>query len=156
MAYKKSAFQLPFGVLNISEEPVDLRYGPYTGIGTAQGETFHEDSPLTQGNRYKGLTIGIIVGGEVKEYWFERGIADSDLIEKSSGSVTPGTGDKSFEFEQTVPVLEWNINHNLGKYPSVSIIDSATQYLEGQVLYIDTNNIKITFNFPVRGVAYLN
>jgi len=86
MAYKKAAFQLPFGVLNIAREPVDVRYGPYTGIGTASGEVFHVDSPIpTDGNRYEGLTVGIIVAGKVVEYWFESGIADADLVIKTVG-----------------------------------------------------------------------
>lgn len=85
MAYSKASFQLPFGILNISQEPNDLRYGPYTAIGTAVGETFHVDSPMTPGNRFIGLTVGIVTGGMVEDYWFKDGTADGDLIIKTSG-----------------------------------------------------------------------
>ena len=154
MPYTKPAFQLPFGVLNISQEPVDVRYGPYTGIGIANGETFGLDSALTRGNRHIGLTIGIVSSGVVTEYWFKSGTSDADLVEKTSGG--SGSGDKTFIFYQTLNTTKWEITHNLGKNPSVTVIDTGGTEIVGEIKYINSSKVEITFSIAVNGTAYLN
>lgn len=66
------------------------------------------------------------------------------------------SGDKNFEFNQPTPSAVWNINHNLQKYPSPIIIDSAGDEVEGLIKHIDKNNISITFSAPFTGKATLN
>jgi|TARA_R110002050_G_scaffold178045_1_gene311254 hypothetical protein len=50
----------------------------------------------------------------------------------------------------------WNITHNLGKYPSVTVVDSANTVVVGNIDYISSNAIKITFNAAFSGCAFLN
>lgn len=50
----------------------------------------------------------------------------------------------------------WEINHNLGKFPSVSIVDSAGTVVIGDVSHIDINNLTISFASGFAGTAYLN
>jgi hypothetical protein len=50
----------------------------------------------------------------------------------------------------------WTIEHNLGKRPSVVVIDSAGDQVEGMVAYLDANNLMITFSAAFGGEAYLN
>lgn len=50
----------------------------------------------------------------------------------------------------------WIINHNLDKYPSVTIIDSADRVVIGDVLYNDTNTLTVSFAAGFSGKAYLN
>lgn len=64
--------------------------------------------------------------------------------------------DKNFRYTQNVPSDFWVINHNLDKYPSVSISDSAGTIVEGDVTYIDKNNITIKFSAPFSGFADFN
>ena len=64
--------------------------------------------------------------------------------------------DKTFSYEQALASSVWNIQHNLNKYPSVTIVDSAGSVIEGKVNYININNIEIEFNSPFKGKAYLN
>lgn len=64
--------------------------------------------------------------------------------------------DKSFIYSQLVSASVWNITHNLDKYPSVSVVDSAGTEVYGSVTYIDTNTLKIEFNNDFAGKAYLN
>ena len=47
-------------------------------------------------------------------------------------------------------------NHKLNKYPSVTVIDSANNEVEGEISYIDLNNITIKFNSSFSGKAILN
>lgn len=46
--------------------------------------------------------------------------------------------------------------HNLGKIPSVTIIDSSGNTVHGDIDYTDLNNLTITFNTAFTGIAYLN
>ncbi len=57
---------------------------------------------------------------------------------------------------QTSPSNNWIINHNLTKYPSVTIVDSAGNVVIGDVKYIDNNTINVVFVGTFSGIAYLN
>lgn len=50
----------------------------------------------------------------------------------------------------------WTINHNLDKYPSVSVVDSAGSLVIGDVQYISRNALIVTFVGEFSGKAYLN
>lgn len=64
--------------------------------------------------------------------------------------------DKHFVFTQGTPSISWSINHDLDKYPSVGVVDSAGTKVYGQVDYVDKNNLTITFVNQFSGKAYLN
>ena len=70
------------------------------------------------------------------------------------GSVV--SNDKTYLHIQDVASNEWNINHNLNKYPSVTVIDSANNEVVGDVEYIDNNNLIIKFEGSFSGKATLN
>jgi len=68
--------------------------------------------------------------------------------------------DKTFVFTQGVPSTTWTIQHNLGKFPSVGVVDTINvangQIYYGDVKYIDSNNLTVTFASAFSGKAYLN
>ena len=50
-----------------------------------------------------------------------------------------------------------NIKHNLNKYPSVIVIDSAGTEVKGDINYIDKNNITINFSADFTGkISWIN
>ena len=57
---------------------------------------------------------------------------------------------------QLTPSDTWSISHGLNRYPAVAVIDSAGTIVEGNVTYVDLNNIIITFNGGFAGSAYLS
>lgn len=61
-----------------------------------------------------------------------------------------------FEFRQTVASAIWVIEHDLMKYPAVSVVDSGGNEVVGDVQYISTSKVTVTFSAPFSGVAYLN
>lgn len=65
-------------------------------------------------------------------------------------------GDKSYAHTQGSASATWNITHNLGKRPSVSVQDSAGSDIIGQVSHTDNNSLTITFSGAISGKAYLN
>ena len=68
----------------------------------------------------------------------------------------PSQGSPTFIFTQGVPATVWNIQHNLGKFPSVSVINNNNVVINGEVTYIDNNNVQINFSAGFTGKAYLN
>jgi len=64
--------------------------------------------------------------------------------------------DKTFEFTQGVPAVTWNIQHNLGKFPSVSVVNNNNIVINGEITYIDNNNLTCNFSAAFAGKAYLN
>lgn len=56
---------------------------------------------------------------------------------------------------QNIAVETWNITHDLGGYPAVSIVDSASTVVVGEVSYISTSQIRVNFTAPFSGYAYL-
>lgn len=65
-------------------------------------------------------------------------------------------GDKFFVFTQRVASDTWHIPHGLGKYPAVSVVDSAGNLVVGSVLYLSPDELSLTFCAPFSGKAYLN
>ena len=64
--------------------------------------------------------------------------------------------DKRFVYNQNTASLSWSIQHDLNKFPSVTVVDSAGTVVIGEINYIDANNLTLTFSAAFSGVAYLN
>lgn len=64
--------------------------------------------------------------------------------------------DKTFVFEQAIASDTWEITHNLGKKPSVTVVDSADNVFYPAVQYINENKLVVTMNGATTGKAYLN
>ena len=49
----------------------------------------------------------------------------------------------------------WTINHALGGYPSVTVVDSAKTVVFGEVNYASTSQVVVNFTSAFSGYAYL-
>ena len=56
---------------------------------------------------------------------------------------------------QNTPSNQWNINHNLGFFPNITVLDNANRIIEADTQYLNTNSVKIVMNVALSGVAYL-
>ena len=61
-----------------------------------------------------------------------------------------------FTHTQTLASNIWSITHDLGNFPSVTVVDSAGSVVTGDVLYIDDQHISVIFSAEFSGKAYLN
>lgn len=61
-----------------------------------------------------------------------------------------------FVYTQSTPSVLWVIVHNLGKHPSVQVVDVSGNLVEGSIQYIDTNTVNVSFSIPFSGLAYLS
>jgi len=64
--------------------------------------------------------------------------------------------DKNYVHNQGTASMVWTVNHNLAKYPSVTVVDSAKNEWTGAVQHIDTNTLTISFTNAFSGQAYIN
>ena len=64
--------------------------------------------------------------------------------------------DKNYIHNQMSALSTWSVQHDLNKFPSVSVVDSGNNMVVGDVEYIDENNLTITFNASFSGKAYIN
>lgn len=65
-------------------------------------------------------------------------------------------GGSTYTHNQVTPAASWLIVHNLNRHPSVTIVDSAGGTVESDIVYIDSNTVRVDHISPFGGVAYLN
>ena len=67
-------------------------------------------------------------------------------------------GGEGFEFVESfdVATATWVITHNLGRFPSVSTVDSSGNIIDGAITYKDANKITVVFTSATSGKVYLN
>lgn len=75
----------------------------------------------------------------------------SDLLGNNQG-----TTDKNYVHNQIVASDTWVVNHNMNKFPSVTIVDSAGSTVYGEVSHDSIVQSTITFSAPFSGQAYFN
>jgi hypothetical protein len=68
----------------------------------------------------------------------------------------PGAGISTYTYIQSPASPTWTITHNLSRFPSVSVVDSTGRLVEGDVQYVSSNQIIVSFSSSFAGNAYLN
>ena len=58
--------------------------------------------------------------------------------------------------DQQVASATWTVNHNLGKFASVNVVDTAGDEVIASVTYNSINQLTITFTSLLSGKAYIN
>lgn len=62
----------------------------------------------------------------------------------------------NYVHNQQVPLDTWTVVHNLGKYPAITVVDSAQEVVVGEAKYIDENTVELKFGGSFSGKAYFN
>ena len=63
---------------------------------------------------------------------------------------------KTSVYEQGIASDTWTIVHNLNKYPSVVLVDSAGTVFYAEIQYDSLNQLTVKLNGATKGKAYLN
>lgn len=82
-----------------------------------------------------------------------------NLSVDASGNIietTPAVGDKHFEFTQGTAATSWVVTHNLGKYPSITVVDTAGTVVIGSYTYDSDTQTTLNFTHAFAGTAYFN
>ena len=89
--------------------------------------------------------------------WFSWDVEHERFVDTGIHAQGPaGPAGATFIYSQQTASSEWHIEHNLSKFPSVTIADSADNIVVGDVTYVDLSTIDIHFEAPFSGYAYLN
>ena len=73
----------------------------------------------------------------------------------------PIIGDITYTHNQSSTSNTWTVTHNLHRFPSVTVVDSADTIVQGTVVYNSNKQLTITFfsggsALAFQGKAYLN
>lgn len=80
----------------------------------------------------------------------------ADLVPVVPIHVNGDGNDAHLVHDQQTAADTWEITHNLGKYPAVTVIDSAGDQVEGDLQYLGLNTVRITFGAAFSGRAFFN
>lgn len=69
---------------------------------------------------------------------------------------TRAGNDKHYQYTQTTPASVWNVTHNLGKLPSITVMDSAGNVVEGDYENVSVNQAILSFSGAFSGIAVFN
>ena len=79
------------------------------------------------------------------------------VVDKHYALVAFGGGtDKTYTHEQNSGATTWSVTHNLGKQPSVTVVDVNNVQGYGIVTHTNANELTITFPGNTTGKAYCN
>jgi hypothetical protein len=110
------------------------------------------------------IYIGEWCFNEPDGLWFSRNadgivgpVGDTNtLIALITAETDARIANESYTHQQAVSASTWNITHNLGRKPSVTVIDSGGSECEGLITYTNSNSLTIVFSAAFSGEAYLN
>lgn len=112
---------------------------------TAEGETWwnSSDDPALGGTSWLAVDEG--TGQLVWVQFAPGGTPDVPEVPVVSAVYIQGT-----------PAAVWDIDHNLDWYPNVTIIDSGGSTVEGELVHLSANALRLTFSGAFSGTAYLS
>lgn len=104
-----------------------------------------------------------IVVNDIKNSVVVKQVNGDAVVAKEKGNKVVVTGviggisqDANYVYTQSSPSATWVISHNLAKYPSVTVVDSANNMVFGEVLYDSANQVTLTFAGAFSGKAFFN
>ena len=93
--------------------------------------------------------VGVLAGGTTGQYYRKASDADYD------GEWVTVDGADS-HFSQSFGGSSVTVTHNLGKYPAVTVFDSAGDEVEGDIQHLNTNSFTLSFSASFSGVVNCN
>lgn len=66
------------------------------------------------------------------------------------------SGGDIFEHNQTTPSYDWTVNHNLGRYPELTILGTDGNQIITDIEHVNINTAIVHFGAPIIGKAVCN
>ena len=135
--------EMLFGVLgslsNVASAPLTMGGGPVAPLAPAVATTTDVLAAALATDTAQRIAFGTFVEAQI-----------AALPPPNAGGAT------TYTFNNATPTRVWRIAHNLGRFPDVTVVDSAGSQVEGDVTYQYSNTLTVTFTSAFAGVAYLN
>jgi hypothetical protein len=80
------------------------------------------------------------------------------VFNAGAGEYVPATpaGDLTYVHVQGSASTSWAINHSLGKFPSITLVDGSGNEIEADISHTDDDHAVAAFAIAVSGKAYAN
>jgi hypothetical protein len=118
-----------------------------TGSGSYTSWYINQESRGTPGDSaYQVALASGFVGPE--SAWLE------SLVGPQGPAGVSGNG--AYVHTQIESSAVWQISHNLGFFPNVTVQDEYEYDVIGALSYVDENTVNVTFSSSITGVAYLS
>jgi hypothetical protein len=76
-------------------------------------------------------------------------------LNPGAGEIDDPNAQRNYVHTQATPALVWDVIHNLGRFPSVTVSDLNNDSVVADIHYINGNELTITIANPTAGRAYL-
>ena len=128
-----------------------------TAVQGVQGATGSQGLTGTQGAQgIQGATGSGVSMQEVAEAIADSALGTTDDLSEGSTNLYFTPQRVGYVHEQPAPSSVWEINHDLGFYPNVTVQDPDGNICEGEISYPTENSLVLTFSTPITGIAYLS
>lgn len=123
-------------------------------VVTTDGEqTLTNKTIDADNNNILNINVNNFKEGEILQ---DVGNVDTASEEKIVSQMAVAKAVDTYIHDQATPSDTWVIVHNLNRYPSVTVVDSAGTQFAVQVDYNTRNQVTIYMNGATSGKAYLN
>lgn len=141
--------------VNFTEEILDITV-PNDSLNVTVVEEVLSVTETTDGLdvSFVDETLDVVIGSDLEVSFVEENLNVSfgDLVEITNNYDSGA----NYTHSQSTASTTWTITHNLGKNPSVTVIDSGGSYIITDISYTNTNTLVLTFSAALSGTAYLN
>jgi hypothetical protein len=100
--------------------------------------------------------IDTVTGNEVVSMSITGAETKTLNLHQADGDTVSVSYTDTYTFTQPTPSDTWVVTHNMNKFPSVSIVDSAGNIVEGDTIYNTLNSCTLNFQGSFSGKAYFN
>jgi hypothetical protein len=144
-------------VLSVNEENVTLLVNEEIvtlnlGITGPQGP---KGSSILNGSGEPSLYLG-----ELNDFYLNTDTYELYGPKSASGWGTPVElalkEDLGYVHTQSIPSAVWNVSHNLGFVPNVTVVNSFGEVVEGSYTYTSNTAVELTFDGSFSGKAYFS
>jgi hypothetical protein len=136
---------LIYGLINKPVAPAHLVFiGVVTRVNANNGEIFVKPQNGFELREIHDVAISNPQNNDVLTY------------EASSALWKPSKAALRYQHSQTTAISTWTVVHNMGYMPSVTVIDSGGNEVEGDIVYNSTSTLTLSFSAEMSGVAYLS
>ena len=145
----------------VNHSPVIVSYDEKGTCGTFNAcfsNSSHLNANMSESSTHLNANMGIVNATESDYNKLSNKPSINGVIlegDKSSKDFKLDS-DKTYVHYQRVQSDVWEIQHDLDKYPSVFIVDSANSAVVGDIHYVDANKVVVTFSAPFSGKAFCN
>jgi len=130
--------------IDVTENPVTISVGtsgPQGATGVAGTAATVAVGTVTTGNAGTSATV------------VNAGTSSNAVL---NFTIPRGDSGGSYTHTQNSVSSTWVVNHNLGYYPQVTVIESGGSNVEGTIVFNSLNQLTITFSVSISGYAYVS